>query len=314
MLMLLQSRGKRTAKQLAKELEVSERTVYRDVEALGAAGVPVYASRGPAGGLQLLDTYRTSLTGLTGAEIEALFMLSVPSPLAELNVGQVLQGALLKLSASLAPSRRTRESRARQRIHLDSSGWNQLPEATPHLRTLQKGVWEERKLAIRYSYPIPFDSVVELELEPYGLVAKTNIWYLVASHLGRPVALQVARVREATLLASRFERPAEFNLAKFWSRWCQRHECRPGYTALVRLSAELSAAANLYLGEHVGINWMGSDSQRAGWVRAELSFSSFEEARARLLGLGGAVEVDAPQALRLSVADFALQALRLYQD
>jgi predicted DNA-binding transcriptional regulator YafY len=133
LLMFLQTRGRMTAQELAKELEVSERTVYRDIKALSTAGVPIYTMRGPGGGCALLDSYRTDLTGLTDDEVRALFMLSIPAPLAELGVSQELEAALLKLSAALPAARRYEENRVRQRILLDSIPWFHPHEPVPHL-------------------------------------------------------------------------------------------------------------------------------------------------------------------------------------
>lgn len=136
LLMLLQIRGRMTARELAKELEVSERTIYRDIDALSIAGVPVYGEPGPEGGYALVDSYRTNLTGLTEGEVRALFMLSIPAPLADLGVSHELRAALPKLSAALPNARRRDEERVRQRFHLDSTWWRQGEERVPHLQTI----------------------------------------------------------------------------------------------------------------------------------------------------------------------------------
>jgi biotin operon repressor len=146
LLMLLQTRGQMSARDLADELEVSERTIYRDIIALSTSGVPVYASRGPGGGVRLIEEYRTTLTGLTTDETRALFMMSIPAPLTQLGVGEQFKGALLKLSASLPDTRRVDESRTRQRIHLDSSWWFQSGQAVPCLQTIQQALFQDRCL------------------------------------------------------------------------------------------------------------------------------------------------------------------------
>src|SRR5512147_1801731 len=183
LLMLLQARGRMTAQELAQELEVSERTIYRDINALSASGVPIYAESGPGGGCALLDSYRTNLTGLTADEARALFMLSIPAPLDQLGVTQELKTALLKLSAALPEARRHDEARIRQRIHLDSLGWFQEAGAEPHLQTLYRAVWEDRKVAVtlRLEFGAFLQTQIEQVIAPYGLVAKAGVWHIVAA-------------------------------------------------------------------------------------------------------------------------------------
>ncbi|RPH59405.1 MAG: HTH domain-containing protein, partial [Chloroflexi bacterium] len=144
LLMLLQTRGTLTAQALAAELEVTERTIYRDVTALSAAGVPVYTERGPGGGIALVESYQTDLTGLRPEEAQALSMLAIPEPLVRLGVGTELKAALLKLSAAIPAAAREKQAQARQRIHLDAAWWFQPEEPTPHLPALQQAVWQDR--------------------------------------------------------------------------------------------------------------------------------------------------------------------------
>jgi predicted DNA-binding transcriptional regulator YafY len=311
-LMLLQARGRLTAEQLADELEVSVRTIYRDLDALSAAGVPVYAERGPGGGCSLLEDYRTTLTGLTQDEVRALFMLSIPAPLAELGVGQELKAALLKLSAALPASRRADEERVRRRIHLDSVEWFQASEPVPHLGTIQRAVWEDRRLHL--SYRLPFDARGEWRVEAYGLVAKASTWYLVCARNGHIRALRVAHVLDARLADESFERPADFDLAAFWKAWCvEVEDTRPFYPVTVRVAPGLGPWLPHFFGEQIraAVAQAGSPDA-AGWLRLTLPFETLEDARARLLGFGGAVEVLAPPALRDSVQDYARQIVALY--
>src|SRR5512139_384786 len=186
LLMLLQARGRMTAQELAQELEVSERTIYRDINALSASGVPVYAESGPGGGCALLDSYRTNLTGLTADEARALFMLSIPAPLDQLGVTQELKAALLKLSAALPEARRHDEERVRQRVYLDSLNWFQAEEAAPYLQTLYRAVWDDRKVAItlRVQFDAFIDAQIEQVIAPYGLVSKAGVWHIVAARHG----------------------------------------------------------------------------------------------------------------------------------
>src|SRR5689334_20871501 len=166
-----------TADQLAEELEVSARTIYRDVEALSEAGVPIYADRGPLGGIRLVDGYRTRLTGLTTQEAEALFLSGLPGPAAELGLGTVVAAARLKVLAALPPELRSRATRLSQRFHLDAPGWFQSAEAVPHLAALAAAVWDDHTVRLAYDRG---DRTVERTVAPLGLVLKGGVWYLVA--------------------------------------------------------------------------------------------------------------------------------------
>jgi predicted DNA-binding transcriptional regulator YafY len=311
-LMLLQARGQMTAQQLAEELEVSVRTIYRDLDALSAAGIPVYAERGPGGGCALLDSYRTTLTGLTQDEVHALFMLSIPAPLAELGVDQELRAALLKLAAALPDARRQDEARARQRIHLDSEGWFETREPVPHLQTIQQALWQDRKL--RITYRLPREAQAEWLIEPYGLVAKGDTWHLVCVRDGHVRVYRVSRVLDAAVMPETFERPASFNLATFWRDWCaQVEENRPHYPVIVRVSPDLAPWLPYFFGDQIRDQIAGAGPPDAeGWITLTLSFETLEDARERILGLGRALEVLSPRALRNTVSDYATQIVSLY--
>ncbi|MGX6602289.1 helix-turn-helix transcriptional regulator [Micromonosporaceae bacterium Da 78-11] len=215
LLLLLQTRGRMTAQELADELEVSVRTVYRDVESLGSAGVPIYADRGPAGGYQLLAGYRTRLTGLTSDEAGTLFLAGVPGPAAELGLGSVLAAAELKLRASLPGELADRADRVRDRFHLDAPGWFRSDEPTPHLSTVADAVWNARRLEIRYRrWKVPRE--VTRMLDPLGVVLKAGRWYLVAAGPRRTTAYRVANILEAEALDEPAVRPPDFHLADYW--------------------------------------------------------------------------------------------------
>jgi predicted DNA-binding transcriptional regulator YafY len=311
-LLLLQARGKMTARELAEELEVSQRTIYRDINALSIAGVPVYGEAGPEGGYAIVDRYRTQLTGLTEGEVQALFMLSIPGPLADLGVSQELRAALRKLSASLSDSQRQEEEKARQRFYLDSTGWQQSEEHVPHLRTVHQAVWRDRKIQIVY-HP-PYANRIEREVAPYGLVAKAGIWYLVCA---REKALNVHRVSyllEVRPTEETFVRPAAFDLSTFWEEWCIEYEAYlSDFTATVRVAPTLIPELPRYFGSsiHTKIAQAGP-ADEDGWIMCELSFPSFQAARDRILGFGRGIEVLEPHALRRSVLDYAEQILDLY--
>ena len=190
LLLILQSRGGQTAAELARELEVSVRTIHRDVDALSASGVPIYADRGPHGGIRLVDGYRTRLTGMTADEAEALFLAGLPGPAAELGLGTVVAAARLKVLASLPTELRGRASRLVERFHLDAAAWYHPDEAVPCLGELSEAVWEARRVKIGYDRG---DKTVDRILEPLGLVLKAGVWYLVAGVDGQPRTYRVSR-------------------------------------------------------------------------------------------------------------------------
>jgi len=312
-LMLLQSRGRLTARQLADELEVSERTIYRDVEALSAAGVPIYAEHGPGGGLALIDSYRTNLTGLNEGELHALFMaVSASEPLSRLGLSRDLKSAMQKLSAALPDARRASEEMAHRYFHLDWSWWFHDQEPVPHLAAVQKAVWEERRLRLKYRTYLLYST--EVEVEPYGLVAKAGLWHLVAGAGGRARVYRISWLLDAELLDDRIERPPDFDLAEFWRRWCEEYEAQQhGYLVTLRVSPGLLKLLPLYFGQRV-IEQVSAACQPddRGWVLIRLPFESLETARDRVLSLGGAAEVIEPEALRLTVMDYAAQIVDLY--
>ena len=312
MLMLLQTRGRLTARQLAIELEVSERTIYRDVTALSAAGIPIYTEGGPGGGISLVESYQTDLTGLRPEEAQALSMLNIPEPLVRLGVGQELKAALLKLSAAVPPSVREKQAQARHRIHLDAAWWFQPEEPTPHLQTIQQAVWQDRLLQITYRGD--FNAISEQIVAPYGLVAKASIWYLVFSRERHIRARRVSRIVSAAMLPQSFERPADFDLAAFWQKWCADYENdRPRYEVRALVSPSLAARLPRLLQENQpDVLNAPPAAQRDGWQAMTLTFENFETARTRILGFGGAIEVLEPLALRRSVADYARQIQALY--
>jgi predicted DNA-binding transcriptional regulator YafY len=317
LLMLLQSRGRMTARVLARQLEVSERTIYRDIDALSAAGVPVYGEPGRDGGFALIDRYRTNLTGLTDGELQALFVLSIPmlsnpGPLAELGLGQELRGALLKLSASLPDVRRETAAWARPRIYIDPSGWEHAVEPVPHLQTLYQAVRQDR--CVRINYRPLFQVRLDLLIEPYGLVAKAGAWYLVYASKGRLRVQPLSGLIDVQMTEETFLRSEGFELANAWEEWCSaRAYDRAGYPVSVRVSPAMLPFLPMYFGPGIRERVAESDPpDPQGWITLDLSFESHETARDRLLSFGSAVEVIAPPALRLSIQDYGQQIAALY--
>ena len=205
LLLLLQARGGLTAAELASELEVSVRTIHRDVEELSAAGVPIFAERGPHGGIRLVDGYRTRLTGMTADEAEALFLAGLPGPAAQLGLGTVVAAAQLKVMAALPPELRSRATRIVERFHLDVAGWFQADEPVPHLATLSSAVWDGRIVAITYERG---PGGVERRIGPLGLVLKGGVWYVVGAIDGQIRTYRGSRILSATVLDERVDATA----------------------------------------------------------------------------------------------------------
>ncbi len=313
LLALLESRGRLTTDRLARELEVSRRTVLRDLFALRVAGFPVNSEAGPGGGCWLEDDFRNRLLHLSQNELSALFSVSIPAPLVELGVAGDLKGAFAKLASALPAARGDTESRMRQRIHLDSVPWSAPSEAVPHLATLHRAVLEDRWVRVTFLRAGGVKSA--RRIAPYGLVAKATTWYVVWAGEDKRLRVdRVTRALEATLSRDLFARPDDFNLSEFWAEWCRKQGlAEHGVAVTARVSApalarlERSTGLRLELCPEVN---QPLDALRPRGVR--MRFATVEDARSCLLAFGSSVEVLAPVALRLTLADFAKQALRVY--
>ncbi|HEY0530888.1 MAG TPA: nitroreductase/quinone reductase family protein [Actinoplanes sp.] len=317
LLLLLQTRGRMTAQAIADELEVSVRTVYRDVESLGAAGVPIYADRGPTGGYQLLDGYRTRLTGMTSDEAGSLYLAAMPGPAAELGLGSVLAAAQLKLRASLPGELAERADRVRERFYLDAPGWFRADEPTPYLSIVADAVWSGRQLEVRYRrWKAPRE--VTRTLDPLGVVLKAGRWYLVAGSGTRTTTYRVTNILSASLLSTPVDRPAEFDLASFWREWASRYE-QSVYrlTATVRMtSAALERMAFVFPPEmsRRARAAASPDASGSGWLVTTVPIESVRHGHIELLKLGDSVEVLSPPELRALFARTARGLAALYSD
>ncbi|HEY7984307.1 MAG TPA: YafY family protein [Ktedonobacterales bacterium] len=310
--LLLQTRGRMTALDLAERLSVSERTIYRDMSALSLAGVPVFAERGPGGGCALVEGYRTNLTGMNEAEVRTLLLASAPSPLAALGLGGALDAALLKLLAALPATQRRTAERMRERVYLDAASWGHTGEVEPFLSALHSAVWNERR--VRLTYRKSNGDRVERVVDPLGLVAKASVWYLVASEQERTRVYKVSRVLDLAVLEEPCLRPENFDLARYWTESSNRFKATWGsYTATLRASPELVAALPQIYGdsaytllEHAG------PPDGAGWVTLSMLFDSMESALGRLLSFGAWAEVVGPPELRARVIALAHELVAFY--
>jgi predicted DNA-binding transcriptional regulator YafY len=294
LLLVLQLRGQLTAAELAAHFEVSVRTIHRDLEALGAAGVPVEAIRGPAGGYRLAGGYRTKLTGLTAAEAEALFV--APAPAAELGLGGVLTNARLKVLAALPSELQERASRAERYFHLDARGWFRAEDTVPHLPALAAATWQGKRLNARYREG---RKVVQRTLDPLGLVLKGGAWYLVARRSAGMRVYRVSRFASVHVRDEGFQRPEEFELGAFWEDWSRTFE-----QSLPRVEVKLRAS-------ELARRFLPADHQGEGGVYV-VGFQSLEDAFRELLKFGPDAEVLEPVQLRARLAATAREVAALY--
>lgn len=300
-LILLQMRGRLSAEALAQEFEVSVRTIYRDVDQLSAAGVPIYAERGRNGGFQLLDGYRTRLTGFTSAEAEALLLAGMGGAAKDLGIGAEAAAAQLKLLASLPPDSGAGAQKVAQRFHLDPINWYSRAEPLEVLPALAAAVWREKR--IRVSYDSWTDRVTR-ELDPLGLVLKAGIWYLVAASKGQPRTYRISNIRELEPLTTNAQRPARFDLERYWKTWSKEFEARlMRERATVRLSARgLRILRDISPAAAEAVDAAHRKVKPDGWVKAEIPIETIEYATRQLLRLGAEIEVLGPPDLRAAIA------------
>ena len=308
--LLLQSHHQLTSRDLASRLEVSERTIHRDMDALSGAGIPVVAVRGANGGWSLLGEYRTDLTGLTEMEIQSLFVTKPAKLLADLHLEKAADGALLKLLASLPATFRHSAERARQRIHVDVSGWSRREEAVPVLPILQEALWLERKLRITYERGENCDAVQRL-IEPFGLVAKGSVWYLVGSVDGSVRSYRVSRIAEAEVLTEHATVPADFDLPSYWEQSSSAFRSNvPNYTATFWVAREVWPRLR-FAGRFARVTETDETDAR-GWRKAIVGFDVEEMACEYAVSFGAHLEVIEPATLRDKVIKMARATLDFY--
>jgi predicted DNA-binding transcriptional regulator YafY len=299
-LLLLQRHGRLPVRELAARLEVSDRTITRDLEALSIAGVPVYAERGRNGGWSLAEDYRTDLTGLNEDELRSLIVATAPSVLADLGLGQAADRALVKLLAGLPEARRVEAESARRYLHVDPGGWRRTDEAAPHLPTLDEALRRGRRVWLAYERA--FDQgVVERTVDPLGLVAKGSAWYLVAAVDGSERTYRASRIREARILDEPAVRPDGFELAAFWSTSRQEFEAQlPRHYATILATPVAMAKIRGGFWRYAKVI-EASEPDGDGRVWCRIQGDSVEVLHDYVLSLGGSAEVIEPADLAASV-------------
>ena len=308
--LLLQAHHQLTSRSLAQRLEVSERTIHRDMEALSGAGIPVVAERGSSGGWSLLGEYRTNLTGLNESEIQSLFLTQSPKVLSDLKLQKASEGALLKLLAALPSMYRREAEHARQRIFVDSAGWAHEDESVPLLPLLQDAIWTESKLRIRYQRGAGCDAV-EREIDPLGLVAKGSAWYLVAGVADELRSYRISRISEAEVLDVPSTVPANFDLASYWQQSAASFKATlPNYLATFRVSPSVFprlrfAGRFARVGEVIEVD-------ADGWLKVSVGFDAEEIACEYALGFGPNLKVIEPLSLKEKVLEMAVAVVTAY--
>lgn len=303
-LMLLQARKRMTTPALAQLLEVSERTILRDIDQLSAAGVPVWSERGRHGGFQLRAGWSTQLTGLTEAEVSGLFLAGLPDAATELGLGAAAASARLKIIAGLPAQWRDQAGSVADRLHIDPVDWYRVAETPARLREVATAVWSARRIRVLYQ---SWDKLSERQLDPLGLVLKAGAWYLVARSSGsrRIATYRLANVLELRVDEQSFERPPRFALAQYWADSIERFEAD---LQRIQVRARISARGTTWLAnvrlkvvpcapaEEVAVD---------GWREVLIAIESIEHGARQLLAFGSEIEVLAPPELRQRIATIA---------
>lgn len=316
--MLLETQGRMSATALADALEISVRTLYRDVDELSAAGVPIYAERGRNGGFALLPGWKTTLTGLTPSEAQAVFLSGLPGPAQDLGLGGDVEGARLKLLSSLPASWREDAQRVSTRLHLDPVDWYRESDPTPHLPTVAAAVWSGHQITMRYE---SWADTAERTVSPLGLVLKAGVWYLVALPAGAAPSAnagartyRVSNILAAAALSTPVRRPARFDLAGYWAQSIRRFESGiyTGEAALLATPAGLNGLRALSSAVARAVAAAPPPRRKDGRVAVTIPIESVEHACGQLMRLSPQVEVLRPAALRRALVERVRATARLY--
>lgn len=310
-MILLQNRGKMTAKELANELEVSDRTILRDMDALSTAGIPIVSDRGTAGGWRLLDNFRSKLSGLNIDDMKSLFLFPSGKLLEDLGLNSQALDTRQKLLAAIPGSYRDEAQAMWERIYIDSSTWRQSKEKMHALETVQQAVWENKKLKIHYEQADGEQK--ERLLEPLGLVAKGNRWYLVASRDGELRNYRVSRIHTAKVENEVFRRPLNFNLAAYWEQSkVEFIQNLPKYDVQVEIHPAIIKRIN-FTGKFVQM--IKTEIPNGDkWIPATLRFNDKQEAIEFILGFSNKIKVISPKDLPNKVVSLAMSVIDFYSN
>lgn len=310
-LMILQTRGRTSAETLADELEVSVRTVYRDIDQLSAAGVPVYAETGRNGGFALLDGWKTRLNGLTAPEARALFFSGLPGPAGELGLGEEAAQAELKLLAALPADWQAEARRMSSRFHLDPRGWFQPGYKPEFLKRVAEAVWSETRVALRYQ---SWKEIRDRVIEPLGLVLKGGVWYVVAQREGNARTYKLSQILSLELTADKFTRPKDFDLPAYWEESTRQFE-RDIYIGTARVRANAAGQRKMRdLSDTVkhAIEALELMPDADGWAEFIIPVEEPIWASHELTKIGDDVEVLEPPELRALVIAKVTKMARRY--
>jgi predicted DNA-binding transcriptional regulator YafY len=311
--LLLQARGALSARVLALELEVTVRTILRDVDQLSAAGVPIYGERGRGGGFRLLDGWSTQLTGMNQDEAQALLLAGMPDAATQLGLGQAAASARLKLIAALPFALRADAARVSERLHIDPVAWYRREDAPAFLQAVATAVWQQRRLKVKYE---SWEGTVERVLCPLGLVLKAGVWYLVGQLNAKhsPRSYRLAAIIELETLSASFKFPAGFDLPSFWQKSSARFE-----SEINTAEASLRVSAR-------GLKWLKElNSASARMIKqscrqlaknrflVSVPIESIDHAARQMLGMSAELEVLEPKALRRALLRLARLVVARYQ-